>query len=39
MKGLTPTAGYYRDARRWLREAAPAITRLSIDRALMIRER
>jgi ribonuclease HII len=39
MKGLTPTAGYYRDARRWLREAAPAIERLSIDQALLIRER
>jgi ribonuclease HII len=39
MEGLTPTAGYYRDARRWLRQAEPAVRRLAIDPALMIRER
>ncbi len=37
--GLKPTAGYYSDAQRWLRDAAPAIRRLSIDRGLLVRER
>jgi ribonuclease HII len=39
IKGLTPTAGYYLDAHRWLREARPAIDRLGIDRSLLVRER
>lgn len=37
--GLKPTAGYYVDAKRWLAEAAPAIDRLSVDRALLVRSR
>lgn len=36
---LQPTAGYYTDAHRWLRDAAPLLDRLSIRRELLIRER
>lgn len=36
---LRPTAGYYTDAHRWLRDAAPLLDRLSIRRELLIRER
>ncbi len=36
---LKPTAGYYSDARRWLRDARPALARAGIDRSLLIRER
>lgn len=39
MKDLRPTAGYYNDARRWLKDAAPAIRRLSINRKLLVRSR
>lgn len=39
LAGLEPTAGYYVDAQRWLRQAAPAISRLGVNRALLIRER
>lgn len=34
-----PTAGYYTDAQRWLREAGPLLDRLGIDRRTLIRER
>lgn len=37
--GLRPTAGYYTDAQRWLREAAPLIDRLNIDRSQLVRDR
>jgi len=39
VEGLAPTAGYYTDARRWLKEAADGIERLSIDRGMLVRER
>ena len=39
LAGLRPTAGYYTDGRRWLREAASLLDRLSIDRGLLIRRR
>ena len=39
VEGLAPTAGYYTDAQRWLREAADGIKRLSIDRGMLVRER
>lgn len=37
--GLKPTAGYYTDAQRWLKDAAPALKRLSIDRKILVRSR
>ncbi len=37
--GLRPTAGYYTDAQRWLRDAAPHIRRLQVDRTLLVRQR
>ncbi len=37
--GLKPTAGYYTDAQRWLKDAAPALKRLSIDRRILVRSR
>lgn len=37
--GLAPTAGYYTDAQRWLRDAAPHIERLGIDRSILVRAR
>ena len=36
---LQPTAGYYTDGRRFLRDIAGAITRLGIDRNLLVRSR
>ena len=39
IEGLRPTAGYYVDARRWLKDAAPALQRLSVDRTLLVRQR
>lgn len=37
--GLKPTAGYYGDADRWLKDAAPALKRLSIDHKSLVRSR
>ncbi|MCA8981067.1 MAG: hypothetical protein KDC14_13650, partial [Planctomycetes bacterium] len=37
--GLSPTAGYTTDGRRWLDEAGPALARAGIPRDLLIRER
>ncbi|UCC30384.1 MAG: hypothetical protein JSU86_19560 [Phycisphaerales bacterium] len=37
--GLRATAGYYSDARRWLKEAAAELTRRSIDRSMLVRQR
>lgn len=37
--GLRATAGYYSDARRWLNEAAAELTRRSIDRTMLVRQR
>lgn len=37
--GLSSTAGYYTDAQRWLREAAPHMQRLQIDRSALVRLR
>ena len=37
--GLRPTAGYYTDAQRWLREAEPAIRRLTVERDMLVRSR
>lgn len=34
-----PTAGYYTDAQRWLREAGPLLDRLGVDRRTLIRDR
>jgi len=39
LTGLTPTAGYYTDAQRWLRDAEPALAKLQIDRRMLVRER
>lgn len=39
VSGLVPTAGYYTDAERWLRDAGPALARLRIDRRMLVRER
>ena len=39
MSDLRPTAGYVQDARRWLHDAAPAIKRLSIKPATLVRSR
>lgn len=36
---LRPTAGYYTDAQRWLKDAAPLIDRMSIQRDMLVRER
>ena len=38
-RGLKPTAGYYQDAQRWLRDAEQTISRVGIDRRLLVRER
>ncbi len=37
--GLRPTAGYFADARRWLREASQTLDRLKIDRGMLMREK
>ncbi len=39
VQGLSPTAGYYTDARRWLGDADAAIRQLGVDPALLVRER
>jgi len=36
---LRPTAGYYTDAQRWLRDASPVLERLAVDRDLLVRTR
>jgi hypothetical protein len=36
---LRPTAGYAQDGRRWLAEAAPALERSGLPRAVLVRER
>ena len=36
---LKPTAGYFTDARRWLREASQTLDRLKIDRGMLLRDR
>ncbi|UCE59231.1 MAG: hypothetical protein JSU63_17525 [Phycisphaerales bacterium] len=37
--GLKPTAGYYTDAKRWLKDASRMLDRLNIDRSMLVRER
>ena len=37
--GLRPTAGYYGDARRFLRDIGPALRSLPFDRAALVRKR
>jgi hypothetical protein len=37
--GLRPTAGYYKDAKRWLRDARGELRRRRIDRRILVRER
>ncbi len=37
--GLAPTAGYFKDARRFLREIEPVIRDHSLDRSLLVRHR
>jgi len=36
---LKPTAGYYTDAQRWLKDAAGTIRQLKIERSLLVRQR
>jgi len=36
---LKPTAGYYTDAQRWLRDAAPTIRSLDVPESLLVRQR
>lgn len=38
-QGLTPTAGYVTDARRWLADAGPAIERSGLAREALVRSR
>ncbi len=38
-EGLAPTAGYYTDAQRWLKDAEPTIRRLAIKRDVLVRSR
>ncbi len=37
--GVTPTAGYYADGQRFLRDIEPAIRSVGIDRAILVREK
>lgn len=37
--GIRPTAGYHGDAARWLKEAEPALQRMSVSRSVLVRER
>ena len=39
LPGLRPTAGYYSDAQRWIREATPALDRLAVDLRTLVRQR
>lgn len=39
MGELKPTAGYYNDAKRWLRDASPMLRRLAIKRDTLVRMR
>lgn len=39
MPELRPTAGYYHDARRWLRDVSAEVPRVAIDRRMLVRER
>ena len=39
VEGVRATAGYYTDARRWLREMAPELDRRLVDRRLLVRSR
>lgn len=36
---VTPTAGYYADAQRWLAETGPELTRQGVNRSLLVRTR
>jgi len=36
---LRPTAGYYSDGTRWIRDAARALERSALERAVVVRER
>jgi len=36
---IRPTCGYYTDAKRWLRDAGPLLSRLGLDRSLLVRQR
>jgi hypothetical protein len=36
---LRPTAGYFTDAKRWLKDASQTLNRLDIDRGMLLRER
>jgi hypothetical protein len=37
--GIRPTAGYFGDADRWLKDAAPTLRRLEIKRSMLVRRR
>lgn len=39
LDGLRPTAGYYGDADRWLKDAAPLLQRLAIRKSMLVRQR
>lgn len=39
LSGLRPTAGYYTDARRWLRDVGEELDRQGVDRRLLLRVR
>ncbi|MGD2108588.1 MAG: hypothetical protein PVI86_04265 [Phycisphaerae bacterium] len=39
VEGLRPTAGYYSDAQRWLRDTAEELAKGPFDRAMLVRER
>ncbi len=39
IEGLTPTAGYYTDAKRFLADIAPAVEQEQIDKSLLVRSR
>ncbi len=37
--GLRPTAGYWTDGQRWLRDSGPAVEKAGVDLAHVVRER
>lgn len=37
--GIRPTAGYYGDAARWLKDAEPVLREMAVDRSLLVRAR
>lgn len=39
LQGIRPTAGYYGDAARWLRDAEPVLRELAVPAAALVRER